>query len=156
MKKHSDQVNISSSQTTQGTEGALCGQPSDGKAFEKRAAEGHDVRRLELYDGEQLCGTIYADFTTQEVWAEQAGVCLDAAFGVELPLSWAGFRAFGRKRCLPGVEPDLQGYLASLGMDDNSPVIVLQKDPEQVNKNRQWIKLEVLRGPALTGVGQTD
>lgn len=151
MKKHIDEVNISSSQTTN-KQGELCAQsPSGEELTEKKVAEGHDVRRLQLYDGERLCATVYADFTTQDVVVEDAGGLSGTTFGLEAQPSWAEFRAFAEKRCLPCVQPDLQGYLASMGMDDNSPLIVLQKDPERVNKDRQWIKLEVLKQPALMG-----
>ena len=154
MKKHIDEVNISSSQTSSDPQGALREQTLRA-AFEGKAAQGHDVRLLGLYDGQQLCATVYADFTAQEVAVESAGGAAGTAFGLEDQPPWAGFRAFAERRCLPCVEPDLQGYLTALGMDDKSPLIVLQKEAEQVNKNQQWIKLEVLKAPALTGAGQT-
>ena len=152
MKRHTEEANISSSQMTTDKQGELCARWE--ALAEKRVAEGHDVRRLQLYDGQRLCATVYADFTAKEVAVESVDGLAEAAFGLVGQPSWGAFSAFVEKRCLPCAQPDLQGYLASIGMDDSSPLIVLQKDQERVNRDRQWIKLEVLKVPALMGPGQ--
>ena len=51
MKRHTEEANISSSQMTTDKQGELCARWE--ALAEKRVAEGHDVRRLQLYDGQR-------------------------------------------------------------------------------------------------------
>lgn len=114
----------------------------------QRIALGHDVRRLQLYDGAELHTTIYSDFTLRELLVENhVSDPGKTAFGENESPSWEDFRAFAMRRCLPCLEEDLKTYLASLGMDDERPLVVVQKEPERVNSDLEWIKLEVLKGP---------
>ena len=69
--------------------------------------------------GQRLCATVYADFTAQEVAVESVDGLAETAFGLADQPSWGAFSAFVERRCLPCAQPDLQGYLASIGMDDS-------------------------------------
>lgn len=111
-----------------------------------RAAQGHDVRWLQLYDGTELHTTICSDFTTREILTRNHVQDPEkTAFGETANPSWEDFLAFAEKRCQLCLEEDIQGYLAQLGMDAQLPVIVVQKDAAQVNENLEWIRLEILR-----------
>ncbi len=54
---------------------------------------GHDVKILRLYDGEELCSSIYADFTGQMVAVgNQAVSPVKTAFGSNKLPGWDDFR----------------------------------------------------------------
>lgn len=51
---------------------------------------------------------------------------------------------FAQKRCQLCLEEDIKTYLAQIGMDDQLPLIVVQKDAGRVNEDLEWIRLEIL------------
>ena len=110
-----------------------------------RVAQGHDVRWLQLYDGTELHTTICSDFTKQEIVVKNhVQDPKKTAFGENANPSWEDFRMFAQKRCQLCLEEDIKTYLAQIGMDDQLPLIVVQKDAGRVNEDLEWIRLEIL------------
>lgn len=110
-----------------------------------RVSQGHDVRRMQLYDGTELHTTIYSDFTKQEVLVENHVQDPDKTlFGGSDSPSWEEFQVFAQKRCRLCLEEDIKAYLAELGMDEGCPLIIVQRESERLNADQGWIRLELL------------
>lgn len=118
-----------------------------GPAFaERRRAQGREVRVFRLYDGKQLCSTIYADFTEQIVMAEnQAVPPIKTAFGNNPLPSWEDFQRFLEERCVPRQRAGLREYLEALGLDEYDPLAIIEKTGGRMAEDQQWLSMEVLK-----------
>lgn len=109
-------------------------------------AQGHAVRAFRLYDGDQLCSTIYADFTEQTVMAEnQAVPPIKTAFGNNPVPSWEDFQRFLAERCIPRQRAGLREYLEALGLDEYDPLAIIEKTGGRMAEDQQWLSMEVLK-----------
>lgn len=118
-----------------------------GSEFAKhQRAQGHAVRAFRLYDGDQLCSTIYVDFTEQTVMAEnQAVPPIKTAFGNNPVPSWEDFQRFLEERCIPRQRAGLREYLEALGLDTYDPLAIIEKTGGRMAEDQQWLSMEVLK-----------
>ncbi|MDE6456183.1 MAG: hypothetical protein K2L38_09835 [Dysosmobacter sp.] len=118
-----------------------------GSEFAKRQrAQGHAVRAFRLYDGDQLCTTIYADFTERSVMAEnQAVPPIKTAFGNNPIPTWEDFQRFLEERCIPRQRAGLREYLETLGLDEYDPLAIIEKTSGRMAEDQQWLSIEVLK-----------
>lgn len=114
--------------------------------IEQRQADGHEIRILRLYDKDNLCSTIYADFTEQTVAVEnQAVPAIKTAFGSNMLPTWEDFQAFLAERCVPRQRAGLREYLETLGLDEYAPLSIIEKTGGRMAEDQQWLTIEVLK-----------
>lgn len=113
---------------------------------ERQLAQGHQIRVLRLYDGDELCSTVYADFTQQAVVVENETVShVKTAFGNNLFPDWEDFQGFLVERCIPRQRAGLREYLEALGLDEYDPVTIIEKTGGRMAEDQQWLTIEVLK-----------
>lgn len=128
-----------------GTTVQLFRRPNGPEFAERQKLLGHDVRILRFYDNDDLCSTIYADFTGQEVSVEnQAVPVVKTAFGNNLLPDWEDFMGFLSERCVPRQRAGLREYLEALGLDEYNPLAIIEKTGGRMAEDRQWLSIEVL------------
>ena len=111
-------------------------------AMEKRAM-GHDVRRIEYYDGNQLCSLIIADFSDESLRVENyTRNVVKTAFGVNGMPTWAAFQDFLEERCIPRQREGAKEYLETIGVDRYEPLEIIQKTGGRMAEDGQWIRME--------------
>lgn len=120
---------------------------SSGSEFaEQQLAQGHEVRILRLYDGDDLCSTIYADFTVQVLAVEnQAVPTIKTAFGNNLLPNWEDFQRFLAERFIPRQRAGLREYLETLGLGEYDPLAIIEKTGGRMAEDQQWLTIEVLK-----------
>jgi len=112
----------------------------------RQQALGHDVRILRLYDGDDLCSTIYADFTEQKLVVENRPVSLiKTAFGNTPLPDWEDFQRFLTERCIPRDRAGLREYLEALGLDGYDPLAIIERTGGRMAEDQQWLTIEVLK-----------
>lgn len=118
-----------------------------GPEFAKqKLALGHEVRILRLYDGDELCSTIYTDFTGQTVAVEnQAVPLIKTAFGNNPLPTWEDFQRFLAERCVPRQRAGLREYLEVLGLEEYDPLSIIEKTGGRMAEDQQWLTIEVLK-----------
>lgn len=113
--------------------------------FEQKQAQGHEMRRLRFYDGDNLCTTIYADFTDETLTAENhIDDPVKTAFGNNTLPDWADFQAFLQERCIPRERAGLREYLESLNLAEYDPLEIIQKTGGRMAEDNQWLEVQVL------------
>lgn len=113
---------------------------------EQQLARGHQVRVLRLYEGEELCSTIYADFTQQAVVVENQPVShIKTAFGNNLFPDWEEFQDFLAERCISRQRAGLREYLEAFGLDEYDPLAIIEKTGGRMAEDQQWLSIEVLK-----------
>lgn len=113
---------------------------------ERQLAQEHQVRVLRLYDGDELCSTVYADFTQQTVVVENEPVSyVKTAFGNNLLPDWEEFQGFLAERCIPRQRAGLREYLETLGLEEYDPIAILEKTNGRMAEDQQWLTIEVLK-----------
>lgn len=113
---------------------------------ERQLARGHQVRVFRLYDGDELCSTIYADFTQQSVVVENQTVPhVKTAFGSNLLPNWEDFQGFLAERCIPRQRAGLREYLEALGLDEYDPITIIEKTGGRMAEDQQWLTVEALK-----------
>lgn len=106
----------------------------------------HDVRILRLYDGEELCSSIYADLTGQMVVVENQAVSpVKTAFGNNVIPDWEDFQEFLSERCIPRQRSGLREYLEALGLEEYDPLAIIEKTGGQMAEDQQWLTIEVMK-----------
>ena len=107
-----------------------------------KAAQGHDVRRLQFYDGETLCTTIYADFTDETLAVRNyIGEPVKMAFGNNILPTWADFQAFLEERCIPRQRAGLREYLDAIGVIEYDPFAIIMKTAGHMAEDNQWLSI---------------
>lgn len=113
---------------------------------ERKLAQNHEIRILRLYDENDLCSTIYADFTHQTVVVENQPVShVKTAFGNNLLPSWDDFQSFLAERCVPLQRAGLREYLEALGLEEYDPLAIIEKTGGRMAEDQQWLTIEVLK-----------
>jgi len=129
-----------------GTKITLFRHLSGSEFVEQQRANGHEIRVLRLYDSDDLCSTIYADFTGQIVAVENQVVpTIKTAFGNNLLPTWEDFQAFLAERCIPRQRAGLREYLETLGLDEYDPLSIVEKTGGRMAEDQQWLAIEVLK-----------
>ena len=112
----------------------------------QQSSLGHAVRILRLYDGEELCSSIYADLTGQMVVVENQTVSpVKTAFGNNTLPNWADFQNFLSERCIPRQRSGLREYLEVLGLEEYDPWAIIGKTGGRMAEDQQWLTIEVLK-----------
>jgi len=105
----------------------------------------HDVRLFRLYDGDVLCTTIYADFTTEELKSENyVSDPVKTAFGNNKLPAWDDFLFFLEDRCLPRQRAGLREYLEAIGVGAYDPLDIIKKTAGRMAEDNQWLEMEYL------------
>jgi len=113
---------------------------------EQQLAQGHELRALRFYDRDNLCSTIYADFTGQTVVVENQAVSpIKTAFGNNLFPTWEDFQSFLAERCIPRQRAGLREYLEALGLEEYDPLAIIEKTGGRMAEDQQWLTIEVLK-----------
>ncbi len=129
-----------------GTKITLSHRLSGSEFIERQRADGHEVRILHLYDNNDLCSTIYADYTERMVVVEnQAVPSIKTAFGNNPLPTWEDFQAFLTERCIPRQRAGLREYLETLGLDEYDPLSIIEKTGGRMAEDQQWLTIEVLK-----------
>ena len=120
--------------------------PMTAEAFCTAAKQsGHLLRRYDYYDGDLLCARIYADFTAEEIFAENTTEnTAKTAFGKQLFPTWEDFLTFLEERCIPRQRAGLRAYLAALGLEEYDPVEIVEKTGGRMAEDRQWLEVKEL------------
>lgn len=106
---------------------------------------GHSVYRLDYYDRELLCTTIYADFTDELLVVENhAADPVKQAFENNLRPNWEDFQEFLRERCVPKERAGLREYLNTLGLVEYDPWEIIRITEGRMAEDHQWLRIEVL------------
>lgn len=113
---------------------------------ERKLAQDHEIRVLRLYDGVDLCSTIYADFTEQTVVVENQAVSpIKTAFGNHPFPGWKEFQHFLEERCIPRQRAGLREYLEALGLEEYDSFAIIEKTGGRMAEDQQWLTIEVLK-----------
>lgn len=110
---------------------------------EKQHKLGHTIRQLCYYDDEQLCTTIYADFTEQIIRVENHTQNLvKTAFGRKTLPDWTDFQNFLEERCVPRQRAGLRQYLEAIGLEEYEPLEIIQKTAGRMAEDQQWLEVK--------------
>lgn len=111
---------------------------------QKRALK-HKIYCMRFYNADQLCTTLYSDFTDQTLVAENhVENPIKTAFGNNPFPCWADFQAFMEERCVPRQRAGLRHYLEALGLDEYDPLKIIQKTQGRMAEDEQWLEVEEL------------
>ena len=106
----------------------------------------HDVRVLKLYDGNNLCTTIYADFTKEMLKVENhISDPVKTAFGNNPFPTWEDFQFFLEERCIPRQRAGLREYLEVIGVIEYNPIEIIKKTAGRMAEDNQWLEMEYLK-----------
>ena len=121
--------------------------PVDPKDFaSNKIKEGHQVRQLNYYNGNEICTCIYADFTDKSLRiknADQPNVLL--AFGSNSLPTWEDFMAFLEERCVPRSRDGIGYYLNELGLDKYDPMEIVIRTEGRMAEDKQWLEVVDLK-----------
>ena len=106
----------------------------------------HDVRVLRLYDNNNLCTTIYADFTDETLKAlNHISDPVKTAFGNNSLPTWEDFQFFLQERCIPRQRAGLREYLEAIGISEYDPIEIIKKTAGRMAEDNQWLEMEYLK-----------
>ena len=112
---------------------------------EQKRALGHKICRLRFYDGDQLCTSIYADFTDETLAAENhVDNPVKTAFGNNPIPTWEDFQIFLQERCIPKERAGLREYLEALGLEGYDPLAIIQKTGGRMAEDNQWLEVKMI------------
>ena len=119
----------------------------NGEEFAARKLEQrHDVRLFRFYSGDQLCTTIYADFTDETLTAQNhINAPVKTAFGQNVMPSWEDFQAFLEDRCIPRARAGLLEYLDVIGVGEYDPLLIIEKTAGRMAEDDQWLEMEIVK-----------
>ena len=110
-----------------------------------KQAMGHSLKKLNYYDGEKLCTTIYADFSDHTIAVENFEKDpVKTAFGTSIIPDWEDFMGFLEERCIARHRAGLKEYLHELKLDVYDPMTIIQKTEGRMAEDHQWLKIEVV------------
>ena len=105
----------------------------------------HDVRLIRFYDGDELCTTIYADYTDKTlISSNHVAEPVKTAFGNNSLPAWSVFETFLEERCVPRQRDGLREYLEVLGLDEYDPIAIIKKTAGRMAEDDQWVQIEEL------------
>jgi len=118
-----------------------------GEEFAARQLErGHDVQLFRFFDCNELCTTIYADFTDEKLSAENhVSDPVKTAFGNNALPSWEDFLAFLEERCIPRQRAGLREYLEAIDISEYDPIEIIRKTAGRMAEDNQWLEMEMLK-----------
>ena len=118
------------------------------EAFLREARrQGHDLLRLNYYDGDTLCTKICADKVTRCLAVDNlVDDPLSTAFGVNTSPTWEDLEDFLEERCVPSQRDGLQYYLRELGLDHYDPLAIVRKTQGRMAEDNCW--LDIVEGGA--------
>ena len=104
---------------------------------QKKAAN-HDVRKINFYDGNELCSAVYADFRAENFTSD----IVKTAFGNNTFPAWEDFEDFLEERCVPRGRSGIREYLEALGLDEHDPIEIIKKTRGRMAEDEQWLTIE--------------
>lgn len=105
-------------------------------------AAGHSVKVYRYYYNKTLCSTIYADFTTERVAAENAtSEIIHTAFGNNAEPNWNDFLDFLEERCVPRTRIGINNILQEMGLDEYDPIRIVEKTQGRMAEDKQWLSV---------------
>ena len=118
----------------------------DGNEFARqKLSEKHELNLIRLYDGDELCTSIYADFTDKTLISlNHIADPVRTAFGNNAIPTWPAFEAFLEDRCVPRRRDGLREYLEVLGLGEYDPLEIIKKTAGRMAEDDQWLQIEVL------------
>lgn len=104
---------------------------------------GNDIRKLNFYDGEELCTVIYADFTTKMLEIENhTDNWVKTAFGKNQYPDWDEFMEFLRERCVPESRDGIRDYLDAISVEEYDPFEIICVTEGRMAEDAQWLEVE--------------
>lgn len=111
-----------------------------GKFLAASKAAGHDTKVYRYYHGDELCSTIYADFTTEQIAVEDnIRDIVHTAFGRNAAPTWNDFLAFLSDRCVPRSRKGINYLLQAMGLDEYDPVKIVKKTQGRMAEDKQCL-----------------
>ena len=116
---------------------------STGDFVKQKKAANHDVRRINFYDGNELCSAVYADFSDMTLRAENfTSDIVKTAFGNNIFPAWKDFEDFLEERCVPRERSGIREYLEALELDEYDPIEIIRKTGGRMAEDEQWLTIE--------------
>lgn len=114
--------------------------------IDNKLAQGHEIKKLSVYDRNLLCTVIAADFTDETLAFENyTDSAIKLAFGKNKNPDWRDFQDFLRERCVPESRSGIRYYLAELGLEDYEPIKIIEKTEGRMAEDNMWIKVESVK-----------
>lgn len=114
--------------------------------WERGRALGHELMKLDYYDGERLCTVIVADFDEKRIVAEnRTDQIVKTAFGNNETPTWEDFLAFLEERCVPRARAGIREYLDEIGVERYEPLEIVKRTSGRMAEDDQWLKCEGYR-----------
>ena len=107
---------------------------------EQKIKKNHDMKIYLYYDENILCTTIYVDFTDKTLVLENHVTNpVKTAFGNNTNPTWSEFMTFLEDRCVPRGRDGLREYLETLGLDEYSPLDLINITSGRIAGDNQWL-----------------
>ncbi|MBQ9530520.1 MAG: AbrB/MazE/SpoVT family DNA-binding domain-containing protein [Eubacterium sp.] len=104
--------------------------------------KGNRITKIELFNFNDLCTTIIADYTNKEIAFEnQSDNYLYCAFGKNNNPTWSDYLSFLERRCISKDRDRLRDYLEVIGVDSFEPLEIIKKTSGRMAEDNQWIKV---------------
>ena len=104
---------------------------------------GHNLMKLEFYDGEILCTKMIVDFTDKTLSVENTtDHIVKTAFGKNEVPTWGDLQNFLEERCVPRSRSGIREYLETIGVEEYNTLEIIKKTNGRMAEDNQWIKLE--------------
>ena len=111
--------------------------------LEKKKSLGHKLMKFELYNRDELCTIIYADFTDKTLSVKNTTEnIVKTAFGKNDTPIWLDFQRFLEERCVPESRSGIREYLEAIGVESYDPLEIIKKTSGKMSEDDQWIKWE--------------
>lgn len=117
------------------------------KKFIKRGLESrHIMKQLNFYNENELCTTIFADFTDKalKIKNENCPAVL-LAFGNNNMPTWKDFVYFLEERCVPRSRDNIRHYLNELELSEYNPLDIILKTEGRMAEDKQWLEVVDLK-----------
>ena len=110
-----------------------------------KKALGHKLIKLSVFDGDDLCSVICADFTDKTVKHEDhTKNCMKTPFGNNKNPDFSDFESFLEERCIPESRAGIREYLNVLNIDSYEPLEIIKKTKGVMAEDNIHLELEEL------------
>ena len=106
---------------------------------------GHKLVRLNVFDGDDFCSSVCADYTDKTVKHEDhTENMVKTPFGNNENPDFSDFENFLEERCVPESRAGIRDYLDSLGIDSYEPLEIIKKTSGVMAEDDIRLEWEVL------------
>ena len=113
--------------------------------IENKKLLGHTLIKFSVFDGDDLCSVICADFTDETVKHEDhIKNCMKTPFGNNKNPDFSDFENFLKERCIPESRAGIREYLDVLNIDSYEPLEIIKKTKGVMAEDQIHLELEEL------------